>query len=181
MSIVQALVTALLSGLFSGAIIFALNERREREKLLLEKAELAVEAYSEWAETFSNWPITHFSMFSGDREAARAKSTQMWNDTRNQFRRAKVLIGIYLPEKTAVLGRMYAACEGLLDLRKDVINASIAGETMPEGAAAKLTVFGTALVKVSSESIDELIEAAQQRAHTPHLIRWPTLPRKAKS
>ena len=63
MMIVQALVTALLAGLFSGVVLFALNERRDRAKLMLEKTEAAIEAYAKWTETLGRWPMTHYDMF----------------------------------------------------------------------------------------------------------------------
>jgi hypothetical protein len=180
MVIVQALVTALLAGLFSGLVVFALNERRDREKLLLEKAEQAVEAYADWADTLSNWPLAHFDMFRGEREEGREKTSEVWELSRTQFRRARMLIGIYLPEKRHVLGDLYAACNDMITLRPELSKASIANEEMPDHAKEKLTEYGKNIVRVGQASVELLIGAAHSRAHSPFLIRKPTLWRRQR-
>lgn len=181
MSIMQALVTALLSGLFSGAILFALNERRDRQKLLLEKAELAVEAYSDWADTLSNWPILQFDMFKDDRAEGRRKADEHWKEARKQFIRARLLIGIYLPEQRGRLAELVAATNDFITFRRDLALDSINGKPLPPGASETITNTSTNIVRVGQDCVEKLLAAAQSRAHSPHLIRAPAFPRLSRA
>lgn len=97
MVIVQALVTALLSGLFSGAIIFALNERRDRTNLILTKVEVMLEHYFVWTELLSRLPVSHFDMFRGDRAEARETLNKLRDEAQAAFLKARLLQSVYLP------------------------------------------------------------------------------------
>ena len=175
MIIVQALVTALLSGLFSGAIVFALNERRDRQRLLLEKAELAVVAYSEWVEGIPNWIFAHHRIFGVDREAGRREALLGYTELTNKYHKASMLVAIYLPNEMDALIKTTASYHPFMETRSIAIDASSRGEAPPEGFSEQISSIAGAVITASYEGIRDLTLAAREQAHAPHIVRWPKL------
>ena len=180
MSIAQALVTALLSGLFSGAIIFALNERREREKLLLEKAELAVEAYGDWVDTITHWPVMHFEFFGADRSSGRNAANAEWKRAHAQFRRARMLIGIYLPKHVSVLQDVHSSLENYGKQIPHWMSASLKGDPTPDGMHELIDETCMRIIAAGRDGTTKLITAVSDQANSPFLVRWPPLLRLAR-
>lgn len=179
--IVQALVTALLAGLFSGVILFALNERRERNKLLLEKAELAIEAYAKWTETLGRWPMTHYDMFFSDRSAGREAAQALWQEARDHYFRAQTLIGIYIPERSGVIANVAQATVNFMPMHKQASSASIANESAPASLSEAVDTFTKEFVEASGNGMHELLIAARHHARQEFIVRWPKLRRRAGS
>ena len=183
MIIVQALVTALLSGLFSGAIIFALNERRERQRLMLEKAELAIESYAAWTVEVPKWCLSHLEMFGGDRQAGRAKCIASYDAMRDAFSKARTLVWIYLPERKDALQRIHEAIDPLTKTRLAILKASQDGEPLPQDHLDLITKAGKDATLAGERGLRELIDDAHAHAKSPFLVRIPAvnLPRKDQS
>lgn len=175
MIIVQALVTALLSGLFSGAIVFALNERRDRQRLLLEKAELAVVAYSEWVEDIPNWIFTHHRMFGADREAGRQEALAGYKELTTKYHKASMLVAIYLPNEMDALLKTTASYHPFMESRRLALAASDQGGAAPEGFSDHMSSIADAVIIASYEGIRDLTLAARRQAHAPHIVRWPNI------
>ena len=176
MSLVQALVTALLSGLFSGAIMFALNERRDRHNLILTKIEGAIEAYVEWTETISLWPNAHFNIFiEDDRQAARKALDSSYWEARKIELKARVLQEIYLPDQREAFDAVIASYHGFIDESRTIKVASIAGGPMPTDGNNAIGVTSVAMVQAAAEGRAMLFDAARKHAHAPHLVRLPKL------
>lgn len=180
MLVLQAVLTALLSGLFSGAIIFALNERRDRSALMLRKTEEAIEAYQEWVEAISAWPLSHFGMFMGDREEGRAKTKTIFNEARRSQQRAQLLLAIYLPEKRNAMERVAASYYPFIKSSGRIIQASISGEEIPEADKVAITPTGSAILEAGRNGLEELYEAARAHSTGPYLVRLPWPVRRPK-
>jgi hypothetical protein len=121
MILVQALVTALLSGLFSGAIMFALNERRDRRAQTLEKVEQLIEAYTEWTGHVGRWLMNHYDMFSqDDRESARKELDRIWLEAQTSYNKARLLQKIYLPAKDESFRDVLMCCETLVGVSREL-------------------------------------------------------------
>lgn len=175
MIIVQALVTALLAGLFSGIVLFALNERRDRTKTILEKTEAAIEAYSKWTETLSRWPMAHYDMFFADRAAGREAAQAIWREARDHYYRAQALIGIYLPERSGALASVSKVTVNFMQAHKEAATASAGNSPMPESLSGAITTFNTEFVEASGDGLNELLFAARQTARQQFIVRWPTV------
>lgn len=180
MMIVQALVTALLAGLFSGVVLFALNERRERTKLMLEKTEAAIEAYSRWTETLGRWPIAHYDMFSGDRAAGREAAQQIWRESRDHYFRAQALIGIYLPERSGVIGSVASVTARFMPAHKEAASASVNNAALPEAFSDAIKAFTADFVEASGDGLSELLVTARQHASEQFIVRLPSFRRGGK-
>jgi hypothetical protein len=180
MLVLQSVLTALLSGLFSGAIIFALNERRDRSALILRKTEEAIEAYQEWVEVISAWPLSHFDMFIGNREENRAKTRAIWDKARQSQQRATLLMAIYLPEKRNVIGKVVASYYPFIQASARIGQASISNEIFPEADKLAVTPTGAAIVEAGAKGLEELYEAARAHSASPFLVSMPWPVRRPK-
>lgn len=170
MMIVQALVTALLAGLFSGVVLFALNERRERTKLMLEKTEAAIEAYSRWTETLSRWPIAHYDMFIGDRDAGRDAAQQIWREARDHYFRAQALIGIYLPERSGAIGTVSEVTVRFMPAHREAASASVQNANLPASFNEAINNFTADFVEASGNGLNELLATARQHAGQQFIV-----------
>ncbi len=173
---VQALITALLSGLFSGAIIFALNERRERSKLYLDKAEAAIEAYADWVDELSHWPMVSIEMFIEDREVGRTKSYELWRSCRRKYRKAQALIGIYLPDQMQHVLSVSIVAQQFIASNKEAVNESVAGRAMPPGMSDAISVAMKDFVDAGAAGLNDMLAEARRTAKGPFLVRAPRLP-----
>lgn len=180
MLIAQAVLTALLSGLFSGAVIFALNERRDRQKLLLDKAEAATEAYVEWIDEISNWPILHFRNFDADRDAGREEVNEHWKLAHRKYRKARLLIGAYLPSHLKVVDSVHVEVQAFARNLPRWANASVNGEPMPPDMAKAINESCERIVQQGTEGFSTLIAAVGSQANSPHLVRIPWFGRAKK-
>lgn len=175
MILVQALVTALMAGVVSGVVLFGLNERRERQRLLMEKAEAAVDAYATWTETLQKFVVSHIGMFGADRPSGREKITALWGEATVQFARAHTLIGIYLPERLDALDRVSEANSQFMAHRAAMIEASFEAGPIPEEIKTLIGDAHRDVVAASREGRLSLIIAAGNHARGPFLVRGPTI------
>lgn len=174
MVLIQALVTALLSGLFSGAILFGLNERRDRVILHLAKIELSIEAYANWVETLSDLPSAHFDLFISDRsEAAKADISQLKLKAREEGRKARLLLEIYLPDEVNCYYKVMSAYKDVVNLSADLQIAAINGGPLPEGAPEKISAAAIAVSNAGAKGRDRLYGAARRYSQAPFIIRKP--------
>ena len=176
MLLVQALVTALLSGLFSGAIMFALNERRDRANLLLSKIEEAISSYTRWVSLVSRWPQDHFDMFfDGERREGRERLSALWKDAEIELNRAKMLQEIYLPDEAQAFSIVVSTYQNFISLSGVLKQASIQNRPIPDGARETITELGVALVHAGHNGKARLYAAARRYAHAPFLVRLPQI------
>lgn len=174
----QVLLTALLSGLFSGAIIFALNERRDRNAHQLAKIELTIEAYARWIDEVSEWPKAHYAMFLQDRVAGRQKVVDVWQSAQKHLLTAKVLQEIYLPDRSDSFSIVVDAYRDFIQFGADLQVNSVKGDQLSPDHAMVVSKTGVAIVNAGSVGRKLLVEAARQRAHAPFLIWLPQFRRK---
>lgn len=177
--LIQSIVTALLSGIFAGAIIFALNERRDRRELLLRKAEEAIAAYSEWVETISNWPNAHFDLFIGDGENGRTKTTEIWDKSRIAYLRAEMLIGIYLPERQHVLADTAESYADFVLVSGRLKLASLEKVAPTDADIEHTKSAGVKIIKAGNVGLKKLFATARQHSLSPFLVRVPFLGRNS--
>lgn len=174
MSLVQALVTALLSGLFSGAILFALNERRDRAHLLLNKIETIVDLYSLWIDQLTKWLMDHYDIFfEGEREKARLALQELWRSAEDTQRKARLLQEIYLPGEAVAFAGVTAAYKDFLQISGNLRLASLSNQPMPQDANEHIQKAGGAIVDAGQVGKLRLYAAARRHAHAPFLVRFP--------
>jgi hypothetical protein len=174
MLIIQAVATALLSGLFSGAILFALNERRDRRAIHLLKIESTIEAYLAWQQAIERWPVAHFRLFkTGLLEVAQADLGMLYKESSIYLNKTKVLIGIYLPEKRHLIGELLKSYADFIEVSRAIQTAAIEGKTFPFDQTEKINETGRKIIKAGSDGLDELLDAARSHAQAPYLVRLP--------
>jgi len=190
MPFVQIIATIVLSGVVSGALVFGLQERRERAALLMQKAESAVEAFVAWTDQMQKWPGAHFDLFLAGqsvRDSARTEIVTIWSEGEKLSARAQMLIHIYLPDYRQVIVVYLKSYAAWIAVAGQLQQASLNGEALPEWAAASITTVGRAMVEARAEATATLYDAARRLAHAPFIVgrsRWaPRLrfPRKSRT
>ncbi|WP_218016224.1 hypothetical protein [Sphingomonas asaccharolytica] len=174
-------MTVLLSGLVSGILLFALQERRERNALLLSKAEAAVEAYVAWADSVLAWPQAHFDIFTpylDQRAPARDNLKRVWTEANRTGARAQMLIHIYLPEQTGAISSLILAYQAWLATSTELQNQSLRGAPPPDNLGDIIGAAGTAII--AGIKTAQLYGAARSLVHSPFLVDRARFRRKAK-
>lgn len=172
--LVQALVTAILSGLFSGAVIFALNERRDRDSMLLRKTEEAIEAFIEWSTCLEVYPSAHMSLFiSGNFKACNDRLDMLWEKSYAASNKARMLIAIYLPDQLHVMTEFAQSYQDFMVQSGTAKSLAVAGKPAPADFLQLVNEAGEAIVKAGSRGAAQLAAAGRARAHGPYLVRWP--------
>ena len=126
MLIIQALFTALLSGLFSSLILFGLNERRDRSEARLKKIEEAIEAHHAWYEAAQDYLDVHWDYGTTGNHAEAEKSRKA-ADVRLTATSAKagMLRGIYLPGQQSAAVTIFKSLQGFSKASSAIRKASI--------------------------------------------------------
>lgn len=184
MALAQALLTALLSGLFSGFVLFGLNERRDRSDFILRKTEEAIEAYNTLLATGQDFVWAHWDFGTeGNYPAASAKRDIAKRDFDLAIAKARTLIKIYAPDHINLVSTVTDTMGKFAPSANEIIQASIRGELYDE---KRFSILGkTALELVDAgKKADGIYMSARGIAHRPFVLRtyrpWLLL-RRAKS
>jgi len=172
----------LLSGLVSGILLFALQERRERNALLLSKAEAAVEAYVAWADSVLAWPQAHFDLFTpylDQRGPARDNLRRIWTEASRNGARAQMLIHIYLPEQISAIAALILAYQSWFATSSELQTQSIRGDAPPDNLGDLIGAAGSAII--AGTKTPQLYGAARGLVHSPFLVDRARFRRKAKT
>lgn len=181
MLFVQALLTALLSGVFSGAIIFAFNERKERRDKLLDKAEAAVEAYLEWGRAVSEFPYQHFKLFEsadGRRDVAVDLNAE-WDRILALQHKAMMLVSVYLNGKVAVITEVSQTFRPFIDMREEMMMLALNGGYITPPMGDMITRSSARIRAITNKGAQTLLVDLRKLAHAPYLVRLP-MPWKRK-
>lgn len=174
MLLVQALVTALLSGLFSGAIMFALNERRDRSNVTLNKIESTVEVYALWTETLDSWLFKHYDLFLSDqRETARYEIARLLKDVNAARLKAKMLQEIYLPDESSALDSVLLIASNFAHTSRDLQISALNGEPLEKSGSDQISATALALVDAAHNGQQQLYAAARRHSQAPFLVAMP--------
>lgn len=177
MGIGQALLTALLSGVFSGGILFGLTERKERRQELLQKAEAALEAYMRWSEALSRYPNMHYDLFGepDKRGEARAKLEEAWTSIEDLGITARLLILVYLPNQYCAYTDVINSFRGFFHISADIKKASILKQPLSAEGDEQIRAINVAVAHSRFSGTDLLVEQVRRTAQAPHIVRWPPL------
>lgn len=126
MVLLQALLTALLSGLFSGAVLFGLNEKRDRAEGRLRKIEEAIEAHNSWYMAFQEYLESYWGFGTlGNHDAAEQARKMASAKLDAAAAKAAMLRGIYLPEAIPAALKIMQSYRDFVDHGRDIRRASL--------------------------------------------------------
>lgn len=184
MAVAQALMTALLSGLFSGFVLFGLNERRDRSDFLLRKIEETIEAYNAFLLTAQEfvWVYWDFAP-KGSYEAASIKRDTLKKDLDKATSKARTLMKIYTPDQMHLFNRVAKILGVFAEPSAKIIHASLNDQGYDAARYEVIPTTSMALVDVG-KATDSLYDEARAIAHRPFILRayrpWPFAPRRSK-
>jgi hypothetical protein len=176
--ILQTLIAALLSGMISAMLIFALNERRDRTAFLLQKAETAAAAYTEWYESIPKLLSDHYELFfplPEDRKRANDNIAIQYREIGAKSAKSQMLIHIYLPAELSAVSELLKAYSEILQYSNILRTAYLNNKPAPADMHEKIGELGISLVKAGSTGQALLYNAANKMAYKPHLIRLPNM------
>lgn len=169
MIIVQAVITALLSGVFSGFVLFALNDRRDRTSRRLSKLEEASEALYEWAEGMVAYAQSGYDLAAGRLTDAQwdERMQPVFDLALRNCARAETLIGVYAPTMVHVLDYVRHPLRDALTKLSECRKAA----PKPGGPDAKLldamTKDNIAIVRGRQRGMNELAIYCRMLANQP--------------
>lgn len=177
MVILQALVTALLSGVFSGVILFGLNERRDRADARLKKVEEAIEAHHVWYSAALTY-VEAFWAFGLVSKRDDAERELKIADANLQVAAAKagMLRGIYLPEASEAALIIMRALNDFILPAKDIRTAALDGKLFDNERYKPISVALLAIVGSIPKS-NQMYDVARNIANRPHILRRYSLPK----
>ncbi len=184
MAVAQALLTALLSGLFSGFVLFGLNERRDRSDFILKKTEEAIEAYNTLVAAAQEFVWVHWDFgTAGNYSVANLKRDSAKRDLGLATAKARTLISIYAPEHINLLNNVTGPMGRFARPAEAIIQASIRGELYDEERFAVLGKTAIELIDAANKA-DGLYGSARAIAHRPFILRayrpWMVVKRTKK-
>jgi len=171
MAVAQALLTALLSGLFSGFVLFGLNERRDRSDFILRKTEEAIEAYNNLLAAAQEFVWSYWDFGTvGNFDAASAKRDLASRNYDLAVAKARTLVAIYAPEHIQLVSEVINIMGRLALPAADIVQASIRRDGYDEQRFAILAKTGIELIDVGKKT-EGLYAAARAIAHRPFILR----------
>jgi hypothetical protein len=178
MNILQALVTAILSGAFSGALLFGLNESRDRAEIALQKLERIYLLINEWAELQKTFYGHCFDIASGAMtlEQANAENSNLRKLSDATWGEATMLIYIYHSELVELLPPVMSSTKPLIQIRHDVSQDRLAGRPAD---TEKLALISDHLGNLMTAQLPLMMAISQRGrniAKRPHLFDRATVP-----
>jgi hypothetical protein len=178
MAVAQALLTALLSGLFSGFVLFGLNERRDRSDFILRKTEEAIEAYNALLASAQEFIWIHWDYgTAGNYAAASLKRDAAKRDLDLSIAKSRTLIAIYAPAHIQLVKNVTTVLGKFAPSAAEIIQGSIRGELYEEQRFAVIGKTALELVDAGDKA-SGIYRAARAIAHRPFILRRynPRLP-----
>ena len=120
-------------------------------------------------------------MFANDRAAGRKYAIDQYEVIQSKYRRASMLIGIYLPTQMDAVHSITVAYNPAMALRQNALPASQNGLPMPDGFRESLGAVTSAVIQAGQNGLNNLTNSARDHAHSPHIVRWPRLPWKRRN
>jgi hypothetical protein len=177
MLILQALFTALLSGLFSGLILFGLNEKRDRAEARLKKVEDAIEAHHAWYDAAMQYIDSHWAFgFHDNHDEAERLRTEADRRLVAAAAKANMLRGIYMPGQQVAAITILTCLRDFAEKGRDIRQGSI--EKRPYEAARFEPIRTVSLAMIQSvRQAEEMYDVARAIANRPLLLRRYRLPK----
>ena len=180
MAVAQALMTALLSGLFSGFVLFGLNERRDRSDFLLRKIEDTIEAYNDFLLATQEyiWVYWDYAL-KGSYDAASIKRDAAKRSLDKANSKARTLMKIYTPKQMHLYNRVTKTLGEFAEPSAKIIQASLKDEGYDQARYEIIPKASFAIV-AAGKAADGMYDEARAIAHRPFVLRayrpWPLKP-----
>lgn len=173
MGIEQALLTALLSGVFSTALTFGLNERRDRRQAMLAKVEDAATAYLDYYHSVATWISTHLEVMRNPEigHTAAVKLEEMWIKLLADQKRANLLIRAYAPTHSEIIIDLTESYTPFIDHSVNIIYTKRVGERVTSEQYDQVSNASAAVAHAGRVGTEAIIGEIRAVANAPHLVR----------
>lgn len=178
--IVQALMTALLSGLFSGAVLFGLNERDKRfEQSIVRHEELFV-AFAIWCEAIDDYMATVWDYAQKNRDVFKdsAKNQALFKKTQEAHLKVRLLTEMFLPSLHGISAPVHAYLTKFVPIYHDIQERRHKGEDVPIKEFTDLSKTRTRLHEHKLRGLTAIANEGNAIVTRPPLVSMPMSPKR---
>ena len=172
MFVLQALLTALLSGLFSGVVLFGLGERRDRMEAKLKRCEDLYIAVLEWFEKSDKYYAAAWDLaFNVDSREFGAKQDVVWNEMLLCNSRVNMLTSMFFPHLTYIISPLTGHQKVLITLYHKARLWQEGDNNGLTEALKELTVARGPLHALYLDALHAISAEGAKIANRPYLLR----------